>query len=108
MDSDPTFNILNKGPRINWGRSPHREKMEKAISDWDKKEGDALDAKGNLLTSKAMYASKVGIPWTTLRAYVRPDLKKRRRLGLGFRGKTKILMTKDIDFIAEVCARADR
>ena len=77
------------GPRINWGRFPHSEKMVEAISDWDKKEGDALDAKGKLLTSKAMYASKVGIPWTTLRAYVRPDLKKRRRLGLGLRGKTK-------------------
>ena len=107
MDSDPTFNILNKGPRINWGRSPHCEKMEKAISDWDKKEGDALDAKGNLLTSKAMYASKVGIPWKTLRAYISPNLKKQQKLGLGLRGKTKKLMTKDIDFIAKVCARAD-
>jgi hypothetical protein len=82
--------------------------MEKAISDWDKKEGGATDAKINLLTSKAMYASKVWIAWKTLRAYISLNLKKRQRLGLGFRGKTKILMTKDIDFIAEVCARADR
>ena len=53
------------------------EKMVKAISDWTKKEEDAIDAKGKLLKLKAMCALKVGIPWKTLRAYISPNLKKR-------------------------------
>ena len=58
--------------------------------------------------SKAMFASKVGIPWKSILPYIYLNPKSRQKLGNGMGGKTKILVTKDIEFIAEVCARSDR
>ena len=104
IDSDANFNIVTKGSRINWDRYPHCEKMEKAILYLMKKEGGTIDVKGNPLTSKAMFVSKVGIPWKSIIPYIHPASKRRQKLGNGMRGKTKILETKDIEFIAEVCA----
>ena len=34
-----------KKPRTNWSISPNRERLEKAVSDWDGKKGDRLDSK---------------------------------------------------------------
>ena len=108
IESDANFNIATKGSKINWGRSPNLENMTKAISYWTKKEGDALDVKGNLLVSKAMFASKVGIPWKMILPYIHPYPKRRKKLGNGMRGEKKNLVTKDIEFIAKVSAQTDR
>ena len=63
IESDANFNIDTKGSKINCIRSPHCDKTAKIISDWTNKEGETLDVKVNPLTPKAMFASKVGIPW---------------------------------------------
>ena len=108
VDCDADFNISTIGSRIKWGRSHHHEKMVKAILDWNNTEEDALDVKGSPLMSKAMFASKFGNPWKLILPYFHPDPKRRKILGNGMRQMTKILVTKDIEFIAEVCARSDR
>ena len=82
--------------------------MAKAVSDYKKKEGDALDVKVSPLTSKAMFASNFGIPWKLILPYIHTDPKRRQKLGNDMRWKTKILVTKDIEFIAEVWDRVYR
>ena len=64
--------------------------------------------RGKPLTSKSMLALKVGIPWKYILPCIHLDPKRRQKLGNGMRGETKILVTKDIEFISKVCAGADR
>ena len=94
--------------RINWGKFPHRLRLKSAIDDWDKKTGDALDINGDVISSKRLFSAIVGIPFKTFAPYVHPNKKRRRSLGNGLRGKEKVLSSGDVEFIAEVCARADR
>jgi hypothetical protein len=77
IDSDDSCSIPRKETQINLDRSPHCEKMAKAILDWLKKEGDALDMKGNPITLKAMCASQVGICWNFFYKYINPNKEKR-------------------------------
>lgn len=44
-----------KKSRINWGAEPHRAKMENAINDWIKKEGDAVDSNGRRILRNMNY-----------------------------------------------------
>ena len=46
----------------------------------------------------------VGVPWKLILPYIYLDTKRRKKLGNGMRGETKILVTNDIEFIAEVFA----
>ena len=69
---------------------------------------DDLDVKGNPLTPKAMYLSKVGVRWKSIIPYNHLDPYRWQNIGNGMRGKTKTLVTKDIEFIVEVFARSDR
>ena len=97
-----------KMKRINWGKFPHQLRLMSAIDDWDNKTGDALDINGDVISSKSLFSAIVGIPLKTLAPYVHPNKKRRWILGNGLRGKEKVLTGGDVEFIAEVCARADR
>ena len=76
--------------RTNWGAKENRPKMVKAINDWFKKEGDAIDSNGENI-ELSVYATLVGIPFHTLYKYCHPDPTKRQTLGNGNRGRPKLL-----------------
>ena len=62
-----------KKTRTNWGKPPHRAKMEKAISDWFKKEGDAIDSNGEPIEDMHVYAGLIDIPFNSLYKYLNPN-----------------------------------
>ena len=96
-----------KKSRINWGVEPNRSKMEKAINDWFKKEGDAVDANGENVELRN-YAVLVEIPYQSLYKYVHPDEEKRKVLGNGDRGRKRLLQSDDVKFLGEMFCRLDR
>ena len=51
-----------KKSRTNWGTGEHRIKLEKALNDWIKKEGDCLDDNGEIIDTWREFANKVDIP----------------------------------------------
>jgi hypothetical protein len=90
---------------INWGKGEHRDLLEKAISDWLKKEGDTINEQGEEILDVHEFANKLGIPPQTFYKYICTD--NRRILGDGSCGK-KWMTTDDILFVGCVLARADR
>src|SRR5210317_126226 len=52
-----------KTSRINWGKSPHKERLTTILSDWFSKTGMALDPQNNNtpIQDYRVYATKVGI-----------------------------------------------
>ena len=54
-----------KRGRTNWGKEPHRGELEKAIGDYLNKTGNALDSNGEEIKDVYLYASLVGIPFST-------------------------------------------
>ena len=65
--------------RTNWGTGEPRERLTKAVEDWDAKTGDPLTQDPKL--SLARYAEAVDIPLPTLWAYACADVGKRKVLG---------------------------
>ena len=47
-----------KKSRTNWGTGEHRIKLEKALNDWIKKEGDCLDDNGEIIDNWREFANK--------------------------------------------------
>eukprot|EP00957_Ditylum_brightwellii_P156034 11876390-Ditylum_brightwellii.AAC.1 len=82
--------------------------MEKAINDWFKKEGDAVDSNGENIEDMKIYASLVGIPFPSLYKYIHPNEEKRHILGNGERGRRKLLKLEDVQFLGETLCRLDR
>jgi len=70
---------------INWGKGEHRDFLEKAISDWLKKEGIAINEQAEEILDVHEFANKLGIPPQTFYKYICTD--NRRILGDGSRGK---------------------
>jgi len=70
---------------INWGKGEHRDLLEKAISDWLKKEGIAINEQAEEILDVHEFANKLGIPPQTFYKYICTD--NRRILGDGSRGK---------------------
>ena len=91
---------------INWGKGEHRDLLEKAISDWLKKEGDAINEQGEEVLDVHEFANKLGIPPQTFYKYICTD--SCRILGNGSRGKKKWMTMDDVLYAGCVLARADR
>ena len=96
-----------KTSRINWGKSPHKERLTTILSDWFSKTGMALDPANNNapIQDYRVYASKVGISRTTLFKYIHKDPSKRRMIkdddSSGNRGKKRLMSDEDIKFIVK-------
>jgi hypothetical protein len=82
--------------------------MHEAIQNWFDNSEDRFDDNGEIISSHAIYAHRVGIPCKTFYKYIHPDEKKRLVLGDGSRGKTKLLTDKGVKFTGEILARQDR
>jgi len=50
-----------KKSRTNWGTGEHRIKLDKALNDWSKKEGDIFDDNGEMIDNWRVFANKVDI-----------------------------------------------
>ena len=70
--------------------------LEKAISDWLKKKGDAINKQGEEILDVHKFANKLGIPPQTFYKYICTD--NHRILGEGSRGKKKWMTTDDVLF----------
>lgn len=96
-----------KTSRINWGKSPHKERLTTILSDWFSKTGMALDPANNNapIQDYRVYATKVGISRTTLFKYIHKDPSKRRMIkdddSSGNRGKKRLMSDEDIKFIVK-------
>ena len=99
-----------KATRINWSKSPHRERLAQVVQDWFSHSGLALDATtGKPITDSKVYAEKVGISHMTLYKYILKDPKKRRSINEGIgRGKKRLIDDEGIDSIVnELKAKAE-
>ena len=90
-----------KSTRINWGKSPHKERLSTILNDWFTKSGQCIDAQsGQPIPDYRMYASKVGISRTTLFKYIHKDPSKRRLLrddpSSGSRGKKRLISEEEV------------
>ena len=101
LDSPLIVDVLvttKKKTCINWGKGEHRDSLEKAISDWFKKEGDAINEQGEEILDVHEFANKLGIPPQTFYKYFCMD--NHRILG--------DMTMDDVLFAGCVLARADR
>ena len=78
--SPPNPKIM-KAPRTNWGVGDASIKIGKAVTDWDKQTGDALDCNGEKRKIRA-FMNVVNIPYGTLKYYLCTDKSKRRVIGI--------------------------
>jgi len=95
-----------KSKRINWGKSPHKERLTTILNDWFSKSGQCIDEHSGLpIPDYRVYASKVGISRTTLFKYIHKDPSKRRLLrddaGSGTRGKKRLMSEEDVRRIVQ-------
>lgn len=96
-----------KSTRINWGKSPHRERLAQILHDWFSSTGLRIDpATSQPIQDYRVYAAKVGISRTTLYKYIHADVSKRRLLkteeeGSGRRGKKRLMSEGDVKRIVE-------
>jgi hypothetical protein len=97
----------NKKLRTNWLLAENQLVLKRAINDWVKKEGMALDANGEPYARLIMYASITGVPYSTLKKYVCEDENKRRTLGNQV-GRKALFSKNDQSYVADVLARKDR
>jgi hypothetical protein len=104
-DTVPGEKINKK--RTNWSLAENQSILKRAVNDWVKKEGTALDTNGEPYARLTMYASVAGIPYSTLKKYVCEDESKRRTLGNSV-GRKALFSKTDQDYIADVLARKDR
>mmetsp|Transcript_7468 Transcript_7468/g.16292 ORF Transcript_7468/g.16292 Transcript_7468/m.16292 type:complete len:608 (+) Transcript_7468:120-1943(+) len=84
-------------PRINWAKSPHRERLARVLHDWWSRSGLAIDDEtGEPILCHRKYSRKVGIARTTLFKYLHKDPSKRRIItaegeSYGRRGKKPLI-----------------
>ena len=91
--------------RTNWGKGKELERMTRAVSDWDAKTGEHLEAEQNMLLTR--YAGLVGIPYDTFRQYCCEDKSKRKELGTSA-GKKPLFDGEQQQFAVDVLRRCDR
>ena len=96
-----------KKKRVNWCLSPHKEIMEKAVSDWLNREGDCLDCNGEPVRNIQTFCNIVSVPMNTFKKFIHKDPEKRRKIGDGV-GRPPLLPRSDQKFAADICARRDR
>jgi len=85
-----------KSKRINWGKSPHKQRLTTILQDWFSKSGACIDpTTSQPIADYRVYAAKVGISRTTLFKYIHKDPSKRRVVredeGSGMRGKKRLM-----------------
>lgn len=95
-----------KSTRINWGKSPYKEKLVAILNDWFTKTGQAIEeTTGQPIQDYRVYAAKVGISRTTLFKYIHKDPSKRRLLredsSSGSRGKKRLMDEEDLKLIVK-------
>jgi hypothetical protein len=95
-----------KKTRINWGKGEHCDLLEKAISDWLKKEGDSINEQDEEILDVHEFANKLGISPQTFYKYICTD--NRRILGGRSHGKKKWMTMDDVLFAGCVLAHADQ
>ena len=95
-----------KKSRTNWGTGEHRIKLDKALNDWSKKEGDIFDDNGEMIDNWRVFANKVDIPADTFYKYIKPN--NPRQVGDGTCGKKRLMTTDEIKFTGCILARQDR
>ena len=105
-----------KATRINWAKSPHRERLAIILNDCFSQTGLAIDDEqnptGKPITDYKQYAAKVGISRTTLFKYIHKDPSKRRLVKeegeSAGRGKKRLIDEGGVRFIvSELKAKAD-
>lgn len=102
----PSFEVTKKPSRTNWGKGKQKERLSKAIDDWDSGGGNAIDSNGEPVSLTA-FSNRVGIPYNTLRQYIKGDKEKRHTVGKSV-GQPPLIKKKDQEFVAQVLARLDR
>lgn len=78
--------------------------MAKAVHEWDSKTGRCASPSMGMES----FASIVGIPYKTFKAYACQDKSKRRTLGVSTGPERKLFSKEDSKFIADVARRHDR
>ena len=101
-----TMEVTKKLSRTNWRKGKHKERLAKAIDNWDSGGGNAIDSNGERVSLSA-FSNLVGIPYNTLRQYIKGDKEKRRIVGKSV-GQQPLIKKKDQEFVAQVLARLDR
>ena len=91
--------------RTNWGEGTARERIAKAVLDWDAKTGAHFEENKDL--SLTQYAMLLGIPLSTLAEYCRSDLSQRKALGVSA-GKQPLFNEEQQKFVVDVIVRHDR
>lgn len=96
-----------KATRINWSKSPHRERLTTILNDWFTQSGQAIDCITNEpISDYREFAKKVGISPTTLYKYVQKDVGKRRMVDTdGKRGKKRLIDGEGVKFVVEEIKR---
>ncbi len=100
-----TENVPKKTSRINWVKGEHHVKLEKAICNWNEKEGDIYDNNGERIDDYNVFANRIGIPANTFYKYIIPN--EPRRIGDGSCGKKRLMAADEIKFAGCVLAWAD-
>jgi len=113
-DTDDVLHKTKKLSRINWFKSPHRERLARVLEDWWSRTGLALDDETNEpITCLRKYSEKTGIPRTTLFKYLHKDPSKRRVISeeegvYGGRGKKPLIDDEGVRFVvAELKSKAE-
>ena len=55
-------NNKQNNKRINWGQSSHKERMDKAVSDWLDSKGGIIDSDDAVIDSLKLFCVVVDIP----------------------------------------------
>ena len=67
--------------RVNWGRGSHKERIDKAVSDWLDSKGDRIGSDYKVINSLKLFCGVVDIPYNTFKKYVGENENKRRKIG---------------------------
>ena len=98
--------LFSKKTHINWGKGEHCDLLAKAIQDWLKKKGNAINKNVEEICSAHEFANKLWIPPQTFYKYICTE--NHRILGDGSRGKKKWMTNNDVLFAGCVLACVDQ
>ena len=104
----PTPKIMKetkKLSRTNWEKGKQKESLAKEIDNWDNGGGNEIDSKD--LVTLSEFLNLVGIPYNTLRQYIKGDKEKQRTICKSS-DRYPLIKKKEKEFVAQVLARLDR
>ena len=100
------MDVTKKPSRTNWGNGKHKDRLSKAIYDWDSGGGNATESNGEQVYLSE-FSNLGGIPYNTLIQYIKGDKEKRRIVGKSV-GQKPLIKNKYQEFVAQVFARLYR